>query len=332
VLRMAEAAFEAELLSAGGLPQDLGRTLRGGFGKALREISCVEPSAACPACPLAKQCAYGYLFETPVPSDAQVMRKYTHAPHPLVLRVEGLPSGPELRHGGLRIHVGLVGRAAAYSPNVLLALQALGRMGVGPRRLPFALRALVDESTRARTRLSGHASPVRPPEPVEYPIVLGARAQEAVRIRIETPLRIVANGALVRRLDFGRLVSASLRRIELLWRVYGDDAGGEWSLDSAALVALADGVETLSDQTRWVETDRFSRRQGREHPMGGLLGELAFGAEAGLFIPILRLAGRVHIGKHTVFGHGHCVVSTGVSAEPHVNGRSSGAQGREDRR
>lgn len=269
----------------------------------------MEPLATCPACSLSRRCAYGYLFETPIPADARVMRKYTHAPHPLVLRVECMPRGPDRPHGGLRIRAGLVGRAAEYFPNVLLALASLGRLGVGAGRVPYVLRAFVDEGTGARTVLGGQGSPVKAPEPVRYPIVLGAPGPTPVRVRIETPLRIVADGTLVRQLRFGHLVSAALRRIELLWRVHGDEADADWSLDSAALVALAAGVDVLDDRTRWVESDRFSRRQGREHPMGGLVGEIVFGPAGSQFAPLLNLAGRVHIGKHTTFGHGHLVVA-----------------------
>ena len=259
---------------------------------------------------MSRRCAYGYLFETPIPPDAQVMRKYTHAPHPLVLRVEGPATGPDRPLGGLRVHVGLVGRAVAYFPNVLFALSALGKMGIGSARLPYALRSAVDLSTGLESPLGGRSAVVRPPESVRVPIALGSPGETPVRVRLETPVRLVADGKLVRQLDLARLVSASLRRLELLWRIHGDDAEQDWSLDSAALVALANCVDVLDDRTRWVESDRFSRRQGREHPMGGLVGEVSFGSGAAIFIPVLRLAGRVHIGKHTAFGHGHFIAAT----------------------
>ena len=35
-------------------------------------------------CLLRNQCIYSYVFETPVPDDAQMMRKYTVAPHPFI--------------------------------------------------------------------------------------------------------------------------------------------------------------------------------------------------------------------------------------------------------
>ena len=305
-IEIAEAVIDADVRDEGRLPNELARTLRGGFGRALREISCVEAARCCDACSLATRCAYGYLFETPVPDDAKIMRKYPHAPHPLVLRAHA-----QDEDGGvprLSIHVGLVGRSIAFFPHVLIALCTLGRFGLGARRAEYQVRGVTDQATGERQELAGGSAGIQGPRPVAAPIILGGPDDRALRVRLVTPLRFVSDGKLVRSLTFARLVSASLRRLELLWRLHVAEPGAEWTLDSAALVGLAESVPALSDSTHWHDTDRYSRRQGQSHPMGGLLGEITFGPEAAMFAPLLSLAGRLHVGKHTGFGHGHFVV------------------------
>jgi hypothetical protein len=46
-----------------------------------RRIICAFKGKECTDCLLQSQCVYAYVFETPIPADAQIMRKYTAAPH-----------------------------------------------------------------------------------------------------------------------------------------------------------------------------------------------------------------------------------------------------------
>ena len=85
-ISLSEYSARIRFCGAGRLAPDIGATLRGGFGKALKDICCVHTGTKCPECLLGWRCAYGYLFETPVPPDSPMMRRYTHAPHPFVLR------------------------------------------------------------------------------------------------------------------------------------------------------------------------------------------------------------------------------------------------------
>jgi hypothetical protein len=46
---------------------------------------CVVDHRDCDRCILRLQCAYPYIFDTPVPEDSARMRKYERAPHPFVI-------------------------------------------------------------------------------------------------------------------------------------------------------------------------------------------------------------------------------------------------------
>ena len=68
------------------LPEYKGSTLRGSFGHAFKRTVCPVPNQGCrQACQMPNVCPYAYIFETPLPVNSQMMRKYTHAPHPFVI-------------------------------------------------------------------------------------------------------------------------------------------------------------------------------------------------------------------------------------------------------
>ncbi len=109
-------------------------TLRGGFGHAFRRIICALKDKECTDCLLRQQCVYAYVFETPIPADAQIMRKYTAAPHPFILE-PSTNSRKSYRKGeDLSFGLTLIGRAADYLPYFIYAFEELGRIGIGKGR------------------------------------------------------------------------------------------------------------------------------------------------------------------------------------------------------
>src|SRR5690242_8725929 len=85
------------------LPAYTGSMFRGAFGMALKQAVCVTRTYDCPSCLLKERCLFPYIFETPPPPDARVMRKYTAAPHPFVFEPPGgaitAPAGQPLAIG-----------------------------------------------------------------------------------------------------------------------------------------------------------------------------------------------------------------------------------------
>ncbi|HYL97917.1 MAG TPA: CRISPR system precrRNA processing endoribonuclease RAMP protein Cas6 [Blastocatellia bacterium] len=67
------------------LPAFLGSTLRGAFGHALKQAVCVMSHKACERCMVEDRCLYPYLFETPPPTDAVLLKGQKQAPHPFIL-------------------------------------------------------------------------------------------------------------------------------------------------------------------------------------------------------------------------------------------------------
>ena len=125
------------------LPSYSGSTLRGGFGHAFRRIICAFKDKECTDCLLQQQCVYAYVFETPIPANAQIMRKYTAAPHPFILEPstnsrESCQKGENLSFG-----LTLIGRAADYLPYFIYAFEELGRIGIGKGRGKKAVKGIL---------------------------------------------------------------------------------------------------------------------------------------------------------------------------------------------
>lgn len=287
---------------SGHLSAHLGGTLRGGFGRALREVACASPSAECRDCLLGWRCAYGYLFDTPVPPDTPVMRRYTHAPHPFVLRT--LPSQPKSvsSDASLKLTLLLFGRAATYLPYVVFALEHLGQEGLGADRVPFQVAAIQTADGRPIYESGQRRALVAAP-PEVFTAAVGEPRQGRLRVHFRTPTRLRVDNQVLRQPRLDALVSAGLRRLELLCRMH--DAG-VYDVDAARLVACARQAKLIRDATRWQDHVRYSQRQGQSMPLGGLTGWAEFEGDIGTLGPLLRLAGMVHIGKDTAFGHGFC--------------------------
>lgn len=134
------------------LPAYKGTTLRGGFGVAFKDAVCVVEHRTCERCLLRSQCAYPYVFETPVPEGTTRMRKYPAAPHPFVF-LPPLEEKTRYRAGEtLTFDMTLIGRAAAYLPYFIYAFERLGRhRGFGKGRGRFSVAAVLWRTPQGET-------------------------------------------------------------------------------------------------------------------------------------------------------------------------------------
>lgn len=107
------------------LPGYLGSTLRGGFGRAFRRVACIQRGVACPDCRIRGECAYTYVFETPLPKESAVLRSYKDIPRPFVIEPP-LGLGPELRAGEEFASLSLAGTGAAVHALLRVGLSAFG--------------------------------------------------------------------------------------------------------------------------------------------------------------------------------------------------------------
>jgi len=177
------------------------------------------------------------------------------------------------------------------------ALILLADKGLGPGRgraelerteqldLAGGARALWDEP--------GPASVVAlDPEPAAGP---------TVRVRFQTPTELKSRGNLADRPEFPILFARLRDRISTLRALYGP---GPLELDFRGLGERAAAIRMSHCSLTWEQLERKSGRTGQVHSIGGFTGEAVYEGELGEFLPWLRAARWVGVGRQTVWGKG----------------------------
>ena len=81
--------------------------------------------------------------------------------------------------------------------------------------------------------------------------------------------------------------------------------GRPLSLDEINHVAaVADSLAFTIEQMARIDVARRSSRTGQVHPIGGFVGEADYEGELSEFVPFLRAAKWVGVGRQTVWGKG----------------------------
>ncbi len=279
-------------------PRFAGNAWRGALGHTLRRAACLTGADDCKACPLLHRCAYSYLFETPVPQDAEKLRRYSEAPHPYVLLEER--STP----GQIHLHLILFGHANRHLDLMLNALirAASTSTGIAGRHMNYLQHQQWDTASTqwrhigAVHGLSQASAPSTPPCP--------APPEADILIELQTPLRVRREGQHVgaQNFSFADLFGNALRRISLLKTFHTDH---ELEADFRGLTQAARNVPLLDSHLHWMELERHSSRQNADMNLGGLVGEIRLpAAELAAFWPYLWLGQYTHAGRATTMGLG----------------------------
>lgn len=290
--------FRARVTGDFSLPPYAGSMLRGAFGHSLRNIACMTGMPECKDCPLRFSCAYSYLFETPVSPQMAVLRKYSAAPHPLVIEP---PTGArELKSGQSFIFsMVLLGNARLYLPLIVLAWQRALSTGLGKTR---AVARLTGYRTESETQWRDPQNAVIPPI---NPIIIPPQSPGELEIRFVTPFRSRQNGKLngADGLQFLDLISHLQRRMSLLLAFHC--AEGPWEWDYTGALQFAEKIQWISENAHWLDWARYSSRQQQSMQLGGVVGSFRV-PETSLeaLWPLLYLGQWLHVGKNASFGLG----------------------------
>lgn len=306
-MKIGKFVFRVRALDDLHLPAYKGATLRGGFGQALKRVTCALRNQECGSCLLRERCVYLYLFETPPGSDAEMMRLYPAAPHPFVIE----PPETEARSfgagGTLDFGLVIIGKAVDHLPYFVYAFTCLGEQGLGSRRGKFRLEAVLASSAQGPVPVYNHESQVLKGA-LPYPTwdAVLKRCDElagADRIRMTfcTPIRIKFNGRFVEDPQFHHLTRSLLRRVSSLSYFH---CGRKLELDFRGLIAKAERIERTDCNLSWYDWDRYSSRQKQRMSLGGFVGSATFRGEFRDFLPLLALGEVIHAGKAAGFGLG----------------------------
>ncbi len=273
-----------------------GSSWRGAFGHSLKRLVCIARARDCPSCFLYRACIYPYIFETPPPEDSERMRRYPAVPHPFVLSAVG--SGPSAEPV---VELTLFGKAGQYLAYLLHAMRSAGeRQRRGPVELLRVDQEVIVGSGQWET-IHTPGAPLQPfaassvqiPPP---PPLAGLVFESALRLRREEHYAGAGELAL------SDLLRNLVRRISTLAYFHADT---ELLADFRALRDAATSHAWLNSRLRWQDQRRYSSRQRRTVPIGGVRGVALVDAPAlGDLWPYLWLGQYTFAGKGASFGLG----------------------------
>ena len=266
--------------------------VRGAFGNVLH--SAVPPAV------------YARLFE-PGASMGQGPSGLADWPRPFVLRTAHLdgitiPSGDPFF---LDAHVFDMHQPALE--HFRAALIRLAEQGLGPGRARAGL-----ESTE-QLDLDDGAQAIRDsPGPASVVNLEPEAAASQVTVRFETPTELKSDGDLAGGPEFPVLFRRLRDRISTLRSLYG---AGPLEVDFRGMGDRAAAIRMMRCDLAWEQVQRKSGRTGQVHPIGGFTGEADYEGDLAEFLPWLRAARWIGVGRQTVWGKGDMRVVEHLATE-----------------
>ncbi len=277
-------------------PYFIGAFIRGNFGLYLKRISCpFRGKKNCYNCIIKDGCFYFNVFEKDRNGKEQI-------PHPFIIETDYFF---EKKLYDISFNVIVFGEIVKNYEYFILVFYELWKNGFGRRKIRAKKFEIL---SRGKLIFSSGKGEKILERPVKKEFSLKDRGEKGVRrvfIKLKSPLRLMRKGKALRRVLFEDLIRASLRRYILISKNYGE--GGEVFKPERIkfTVGEAKNVETLKDETLWVEYSRYSTRRREKLRFRGLKGEIEY---EGKFLEehtaLLRFAEIFHIGSLTSFGYG----------------------------
>ncbi len=256
--------------------------VRGAFGTVLRDA--VPPSV------------YSRLFE-PGAALGAAPSGLADWPRPFVLRVahlDGLtvPAGDSFY---LDAHVFDLHQPALI--HFRAALSRLAEKGLGPGRGRAELERTEQLDLRGAAQAvweTPMAASVALLDPEPAPV-------SSITMCFQTPTELKADGGVAGRPEFAILFGRLRDRISTLRSLYG---AGPLEIDFKGMGERAARIELRRSEVVWEQVKRKSGRTGQVHPIGGFTGEAEYAGDLAEFLPWLRAARWVGVGRQTVWGKG----------------------------
>ncbi len=281
-------------------------------GSALRKFrscpsrgGCAVMDKECKDCLIAPRCVYAFVFEPRSDKDDPFLRNKDRVANPYIIRPP-LEEREEYKPGEkLTFELILIGKISEYLPYFVYAFMQMGQRGLGRGRGRFMLEQIDN------LRADGSLIPVYLSDDQIF-----RNESKAISCRdlleIFPPMEQCTFRFLTRlelkekrkypEVRFGVLFRSLLRRITTLAHLHCGISCT--NIDFKTLSHAADDIRTVSSDLRWEHAMRYSNRQKRRMPFGGLVGNVTFEGDLSLFWPFILLGQWMHVGKKTSFGLG----------------------------
>jgi hypothetical protein len=298
--------FTARPLESIVFGDQAGPALRGAVYQALSENFCSEPKGAftpghadrCPVCWL-------------MAAEDITNGRGRDIPRPLTVE----PPAAQIYHRGEVFDFGftLIGKAQDLLPYLVRAVQKMGQIGVGKGRGRFALEMIGEYSPLIDARRDlMQQNIVRAPTLQITPVRVAEHAQaihpDRITLEVLTPMRLIADGRLIREPHPSVFIQRLLERCESLAARYAEvderPTREQWIAAMLDLKARAQQLTVAYDDTQWVDAWSGSRRKSYLTPIGGFVGVCRWEGDVRGLREWLLWGQSVHVGKDTVKGNG----------------------------
>jgi len=300
-------AFRLEFVAQDSVyfpPGKSGNIVRGAFGSMFRQLVCVDRCHDERTCEQRATCAYARIFE-PVAPTAEGPSGLHDWPRPFVFRAAHL-DGATIEPGrkfSFDVHLfDMKDPAIVY---FILAFAQVAKEGIGPRRgrAKLAQASQLDAQGRPVACVYNGVTfvPAELLPPIHLEFAPDATPVTKVQVRFLTPTELKHGQLLATRPEFPVLFGRIRDRISTLRALYG---AGPLGIDFQAIGERAGAVKMTDCNLRFSEAERRSARSGERHPLGGFVGEVTYEGAITEFMPYLRAARWVGVGRQTVWGKG----------------------------
>lgn len=301
-------AFRLEFVAQDSIyfpPGKSGNIVRGAFGTIFRQLICADECHNARECEQRTTCPYARIFE-PVAQPAEGPSGLHDWPRPFVFRAAHL-DGATIQPGKsfwFDVHLfDLKDPAIVY---FVLAFAQVAKEGIGPRRGRARLASAGQLDANGRIAARVYNGEVFVPNELLPPISLDLCATPAepvnkVQVRFVTPTELKHGQLLATRPEFPVLFGRIRDRLSTLRALYGP---GALAIDFKGMGERAAEVKMTKCDLKFSEAERRSARSGERHPLGGFVGDAEYEGALVEFMPYLRAAKWVGIGRQTVWGKG----------------------------
>jgi hypothetical protein len=216
-------------------------------------------------------------------------------PRPFILRAGALDGLTIPQNGAFSFDVHIFDLRPAVLAYFHQAFEQLGSDGIGPGHGRVALQCA------EQVDLNDCPRPADPPLPLTADLSPDGEPVERVRLIFATPTELKSGGAVAPRPEFAVLFARLRDRISTLRDLYG---AGPLEVDFRGMGERAAAIRLGAFEAQWERVERKSGRTGQIHPLGGFTGWAEYEGELAEFVPWLKAARWVGVGRQTVWGKG----------------------------
>lgn len=277
------------------LPEYMGSAWRGLIGWELIKLICpFDKGRKCNNCSINESCPYYVLFEkrTDMPGLKNAPRGYIFD-----------CVNPKKDSPLTQLNITLFGSCYELLPALSKAVNKGQKSGIGYKRIPYEVIncEIILPGDKTNTINHEDLQEISQTKPTPLKEWLAKETGDNFKVNITTPLRLRRDGIYLRDFEIQFFLLSLIRRLEALNCIFweGVPLGKErWNLIKENIPHH----DELNSNIRWLDLKRYSNRQRRHVPLGGIIGSISI-IDKGLY-HWFKVASLVHVGKGASMGLG----------------------------